>query len=267
MDTNRPLPWTVRGRVDAMVERMSTDDAIAVRDRRRDTWGDRGAPYDHHLYHWLAPTILRERPHLREPFASSDTGQGRVLCLAAGRVLDEPVDLPIWRVGLRRPHDVTDPMWSGYLADLDLVGRHDVCSIDGWVCPYGRREPGDAAFATLAEVERYLPHVDIGGDDEYALVFVDADVATLPVDHPALRLVGYDLSDETHTSSLLNCGPWHEQGLGELAVRRNERGLLDRADAYAARDLLPIAFFDDYHGWCTVWALFEATVDLAQPTP
>ena len=77
-----------------------------------------------------------------------------------------------------------------------------------------------------------------------------------PRDPSRFRLLGYDLSDETHTSSLLNCGPW----TGELApftLRLNPFGLLAQEDARMAQALLPDAWGNDPHSIVEVWALFE----------
>lgn len=267
MDDELHIAWTVRGRIDAMVDRMSLADAQAVRALRLERGSDYGLWPRFH-YHRLASRVLDERPHLCEPFTSSPTGQGRVLCRAAERVLGASIDPQVWRVSVRRPHPADDPLWPRYLAELGLTGRAaDLRTIDGWVCPKGEGVRGDRILSTLDEVSRYLSKIRVAHADEYVRVYVDADLLPLSFAHPDFRLLGYDLSDETRTSSLFNCGSWAEQGLGDLAARRNDHGLLAIDDAREAQERLPIAFFDDHHGWCTVWALFEATADLAQPTP
>jgi len=70
------------------------------------------------------------------------------------------------------------------------------------------------------------------------------------------RVMGYDLSDETWTSSLLNCGRW-EGTLAPIAQRVNQYGLLSLEDAKTAQSLLPEAWHDDPHAMVTIWALFE----------
>jgi hypothetical protein len=65
-----------------------------------------------------------------------------------------------------------------------------------------------------------------------------------------------NLSDKTHTSSLLNCGPW----TGELApftLRLNPFGLLAQEDARTTQPLLPAARSNDPHSIVEVWALFK----------
>jgi hypothetical protein len=71
------------------------------------------------------------------------------------------------------------------------------------------------------------------------------------------RLLGYDLCDETHTSSLLNCGPWTGQ-LKPFTKRLNQYGLLSLEDAKAAQLLLPEEWGDcEPHAKVDVWALYE----------
>jgi hypothetical protein len=76
----------------------------------------------------------------------------------------------------------------------------------------------------------------IPGQQHY-LLFADALKAAIPQQHPRLKLLGYDLSDETRTSSFLNCGYW--QGiLAPIAQRVNKYGLLNLEDALIAQSLL-----------------------------
>ena len=72
-------------------------------------------------------------------------------------------------------------------------------------------------------------------------------------------LLGHDLSNETHTSSLLNCGPWEGQ-LKPFTERLNEYGLLSRQDAESAKKILPNEWGDDPHARVTVWALYERRI-------
>jgi hypothetical protein len=87
-------------------------------------------------------------------------------------------------------------------------------------------------------------------------LLLDADTERVPADAHGYSLLGYDLSDWTHTSSLLNCGPWKGR-LAPLAERLNEYGLLSHDDAITAKGLLLTEWPDDPHGDVTVWALYE----------
>ena len=99
--------------------------------------------------------------------------------------------------------------------------------------------------------------VPVAGN-EYYLMFTDALGPNGSVQHPRLRLLGYDLSDETWTSSLLNCRPWLGV-LEPIARRTGESGLLTLDDAKLAQRLLPQVWGGDPHGYVIVWALFEVT--------
>jgi hypothetical protein len=71
------------------------------------------------------------------------------------------------------------------------------------------------------------------------------------------KLLGHDLSDETHISSLHNCAPWVGQ-LEPLTHRLNNVGLLSLTDAELARKLLPMEWGEhDHHAHVTIWALYE----------
>ncbi|MHC5821186.1 MAG: hypothetical protein ACYT04_36280, partial [Nostoc sp.] len=92
---------------------------------------------------------------------------------------------------------------------------------------------------------------------QYYLLFVDVeslDISELL--HPRLKLLGYDLSDLTLTSSLLNCGRWIAV-LAPIAQRVNQYGLLNLEDALKAQALLPEAWNYSHHGDVTIWALIE----------
>jgi hypothetical protein len=91
----------------------------------------------------------------------------------------------------------------------------------------------------------YSLEIDLGAEPEYA--------ARLP---EGWKLMGHDLADWTHTSSLHNCGRW--EGLLEpLAQRLNEFGLLSLADAELARKLLPMEWGESIsHTKVTIRALY-----------
>ena len=104
--------------------------------------------------------------------------------------------------------------------------------------------------------ERTLPqsHQSIAAQNH--LLFADALEEAIAQHHPRLKLLGYDLSDETWTSSLLNCGRW-EGILAPIAQQVNQYGLLNLEDAKIAQSLLPDAWCNDPHAFVTIWALFE----------
>lgn len=155
---------------------------------------------------------------------------------------------------IRRPGD---PDWDNHIKYHGLTHIREVRSIDSWCNPC---VGGNYPVVTLDELwERLeidlLPAPAAGG--EYYLLFTDALGPNGSVQHPRLKFLGYDLSDETWTSSLLNCSTW--QGpLEPIARRTGEYGLLlGLEDAKLAQSLLPEVWVGDPHGFVTVWALFE----------
>lgn len=158
----------------------------------------------------------------------------------------------------RRVRRRGDPEWDGYIEFIGLPHLREVRTIDSWCNPC---VDGNYPVSTLDELWAQLasgvPIAPASGS-EYHLLFVDALGPNGSVEHPRLHLLGYDLSDETWTSSLLNCGRW--QGVLEpIAQRTRENGLLGLEDAKLAQSLLPEAWAGDPHGLVTVWALFEVS--------
>jgi hypothetical protein len=165
---------------------------------------------------------------------------------------------------IRRSGDPDDPKWDDFVRFVGIPNLREVRSIDSWCNPY---VVGDYPVFSLDELWERLEQLPLPDPRrEYHLLFTDALAPGPPLEHPRLRLLGYDLSDETWTSSLLNCSQW--QGVLEpIARRRGENGLLGRLeDAKLAQALLPEAWGGDPHSHVTVWALFEV-VPGHQPDP
>jgi hypothetical protein len=147
-----------------------------------------------------------------------------------------------------------DAEWDDYARFVGLPHLREVRTIDSWCNPCLEGNFPVYSLDELWERMELLPEPAPGR--EYHLMFTDALAPGDPPEHPRLKLLGYDLSDETWTSSLLNCGRW--QGMLEpIARRTGENGLLGLEDAKLAQALLPDAWGGDPHGFVTVWALFE----------
>jgi hypothetical protein len=159
-------------------------------------------------------------------------------------------------LSLRRIRRSGEPEWDDYIDFVGLPHLREIRTIDSWCNPC---VDGNYRVSTLdelwAQLETGLLPIPVAGS-EYYLLFTDALAPNGSVRHPRLRLLGYDLSDETWTSSLLNCGRW-EGVLALIAQRTNANGLLSLDDAKLAQSLLPEAWGDNPHGVVTVWALFE----------
>lgn len=162
-------------------------------------------------------------------------------------------DARIW-VSTRRSFRTGDEGWPRYVEFIGLPELREVRSLDPMLNHYVE-DCGSSplqSYDELAAALESLPRPS--GEREYHLLFVDA-----AHDHPPgtrCTLLGHDLSDETHTSSILNCGRWTGE-LAPFAQRLNGFGLLTLADAVAAKSILPGAWPDNPHANVTVWALYE----------
>lgn len=95
------------------------------------------------------------------------------------------------------------------------------------------------------------------GANEFYLLAINRDGAFADFVPRGWMLVGHDLSDESLTSSLLNCGPW-TGGLRPIFERLNSHGLLTEEDSRMAQKLLPVEWGDaEPHAHTVVWALYE----------
>ncbi|HEY9881422.1 MAG TPA: hypothetical protein V6D29_23410 [Leptolyngbyaceae cyanobacterium] len=169
----------------------------------------------------------------------------------------------MWHLSTRIIRDRNDPEWEGYINFLGLNHLSEVRSIDSWCNPHAQGS-GNWIFQSLEEAlgqtwsDELLPLP--ASAHQYYQLFTDASAIKIPHNHPQLKLLGYDLSDETWTSSLLNCGRW-EGVLAPIAQRANQYGLLALEDAKTAQALLPEAWNNDAHAFVTIWALFEVLPD------
>jgi hypothetical protein len=160
-----------------------------------------------------------------------------------------------------------DADWKDYLDFIGLPWLTEVRSIDSELNDYFQ-DCGDVS----AEVDDDGVHQPITpatlpgfldctptplSDNEYVLAAINQSGphhATLPA---GFTLLGYDLCDETHTSSLLNCGSWADQ-LELFTKQQNDVGLLSLESAQEAKKLLPTVWgSDDPQALVDIWALYE----------
>jgi hypothetical protein len=151
-----------------------------------------------------------------------------------------------------------DQEWDDYIVFIDLPHLHEVRSIDGYL---NKDLDGTVYVHALDELEILLTHFEpLEPETQYFQLLAHQSLAQPALADPSrFRLLGYDLSDETHTSSLLNCGPWTGV-LAPLTLRLNQYGLLTLADAQVAQALLPSVWCADPHAVVEIWALFEVLV-------
>lgn len=147
--------------------------------------------------------------------------------------------------------------WRESIKPLGRPHLSEVRSIDSFLNYYASHHgPEECTPETLDRALEDLPIPN--PNDQYYLLAIDLltepeFVAQLPV---GWKLLGHDLSDETRTSSLHNCGRW-EGRLEPLTQRLNEFGLLSLADAELARKLLPQEWGENMdHAHVTIWALY-----------
>jgi hypothetical protein len=146
-----------------------------------------------------------------------------------------------------------DARWEEYMVDLECLA--EVRSIDfvlNRYAPHGGDE--ECEPLTLAHALGDVPPPT--SEREYVQLAVNRDGPFAGFTPEGFVLLGHDLCDDTHTSSLLNCGFW----TGNLATfynRLNAVGLLSLDDARAAQAALLREYPGMDHADADVWALFE----------
>ena len=150
-----------------------------------------------------------------------------------------------------------DPEWDGYIAFIALPHLLEVRTMDSYL---NKDLDGTLLVNTLDDLDQLLAYFEpLEPETQYFQLLVHQSFENVALQDPSrFQLLGYDLSDETHTSSVLNCGPWTGV-LAPFTRRLNQYGLLDLVDAQLAQALLPSAWGGDPHADVEVWALFEVT--------
>jgi hypothetical protein len=159
-------------------------------------------------------------------------------------------------VSTRKKFCKRDQGWAEYIRSVALPVLSEVRTIDSALNRYADGA-GDIECSpeTLGRSVEALPIPK--PDDEYYLLAINRNADSEAYVPSGWKLLGHDLSDETETSSLLNCGPW-EGLLKPFTERLNRVGLLSRDDAEAAQQLLPRQWGEGMdHAHVAVWALYE----------
>jgi hypothetical protein len=165
----------------------------------------------------------------------------------------------MWWLSTRVIRHADDPEWESYINSLGLSHLREVRTIDSWCNPHVA-DSGNFSSPSLEQVWEMLDWLPTPiPSKQYYLLFTSVLNVKVSIEHHRLKLLGYDLSDETWTSSLLNCGRW-EGVLEPIAQKVNEYGLLNLEDAKTAQTILPLAWNGDRHAFVTIWALFEVTL-------
>ena len=159
-------------------------------------------------------------------------------------------------VSTRKRFRKGDKGWAEYIRSVDLSVLSEVRSIDSALNRYADGA-GDIECSpeTLGKSAEALPSPK--PNDEYYLLAINRNAGFAAYAPNGWKLLGHDLSDETETSSLLNCGPW-EGLLKPFTERLNSVGLLSREDAESAQRLLPQQWGEGMdHAHVAVWTLYE----------
>lgn len=145
--------------------------------------------------------------------------------------------------------------WAKYIDWIDLGHLKQVITLDTSLNPYVA-DCGDwqVSLEELEETTKQLPVPD--GDREYYQwkVMLDEDGKVPKI--PGFVFVGIDLSDETHTSSILNCGAW-DHGLKQYKSNISDCGLLPLDIAMKVRGILPDEWRQDAHAYVDLWAIYK----------
>lgn len=163
-------------------------------------------------------------------------------------------DLQSMYVSTREIFSQEHPAWIAYTTFRGAGDYVQVRTVDTMLNPLAKNASEmEASPQTLAACVEALP-IPEGAEYHLLAINLEEDGQFIPI---GWKLLGHDLTDETRTSSLLNCGPWEGQ-LKPFTKRQNQFGLLSLSDAQLAQELLPIEWgSNEPHAHVVVWALYE----------
>jgi hypothetical protein len=153
-----------------------------------------------------------------------------------------------------------DPGWDGYVGRIELPHLLEVRTLDAGLNKYVDR--CGCVFCDLPEIDSVLDMLPRPtGEREYYLLGSSLESES-PESFHGFEFLGCDLSDETMTSSVLNCGPWKGR-LAPFVKRLNSYGLLSPEDAREAKRLLPLEWgVEEPHAAADIWALYGRVVGM-----
>ena len=159
----------------------------------------------------------------------------------------------LW-VSTRQRFQHGDPEWDGYITWIALPQLREVRTLDAALNKYV--DKCGSLYCELSEIGSVLEMLPRPANDhEYYLLgrLLESEGA-ISID--GFEFLGCDLSDETMTSSVVNCGPWKGR-LAPFVGRLNSVGLLSVSDARHVQDILPIEWgADEPHAAAQIWALY-----------
>ena len=158
-------------------------------------------------------------------------------------------------VSTRQVLQLGDAAWDAYIKWIALPHLRQVRTVDPGLNEYV--DDCGSIYCDRSEIRGALGRLpEPRSAREYYLLGTKVESTSWTETFDGFDYFGCDLSDETMTSSLLNCGPW--TGLLQPFVGRlNSYGLLSVDDARQAQKLLPTEWgANEPHAFADVWALF-----------
>ena len=167
-------------------------------------------------------------------------------------------------VSTRQRFQFGDPDWDRYIEWIELRHLREVRTLDAALNKYV--DDCGSVYCERSEVDSALETLPRPRSDrEYYLLGRSIDSESVEqVD--GFDFLGYDLSDETMTSSVVNCGPWKGL-LGPFVGRLNAYGLLSVADAREVQRVLPAAWGpSEPHAETKIWGSMDGLDEEATST-
>ena len=159
-------------------------------------------------------------------------------------------------LSFRQKFRTGNPGWEDYVRFVELPQLKEVRTVDPALNPILERIWLHEWDSKL--IPTNFPHPK--DDTTYLQLAVEIESFEEAAVNEGLHLLGYDLVEKgavIGTSSLLNCGPWKGL-LTPLDLKRNEFGLLTRADAETAKSLLPRDWgIEEHHAHVSVIGVYQ----------
>ena len=162
-------------------------------------------------------------------------------------------------LGIKKKFLKDDPGWEDYIKWMKLLYLNEIRSIDPYLNKSYLNEGGIGMYLLEKhQIEGALEIIPKDFPTSFYLMFAVPLSKNFLFDLPfEIKLLGCDLSDETHTYSLLNCGLL-EGELQPFSKRLNKFGLLNEEDAKEFQKLLlKIWSKNDPHANTNIWVLYE----------
>lgn len=159
----------------------------------------------------------------------------------------------LW-VSTRQRFQCGDPEWDGYISWVALPHLREVRTLDAVLNKYVGRS--GSLYCEPSEVDSVLEMLPRPANDHeyYLLGRLLESGSEASID--GFDFLGCDLSDESMTSSVMNCGPWKGR-LAPFFSRLNSVGLLSASDAREAQNLLSVEWgAEEPHAAAQIWALY-----------